>query len=123
MALYRFNALDAAVKGAFEQGTRGVKANRVLADGLLALGPPSAGPSTPRAATSPVLDLRAARLGQPGGESHPRPRTITAGAARAWWPIQSSKLAGPGSPRLGRFDSFAASSLEIRGFDLIETGR
>ena len=36
-------------------------------------------------------------------------RTITGGAARAWWPIQSSKLAGPGSPRLGRFDSFAAS--------------
>jgi hypothetical protein len=36
-------------------------------------------------------------------------RTIGPGAARAWWPIQSSKLAGPGSPRLGRFDSFAAS--------------
>lgn len=35
--------------------------------------------------------------------------SITHGAARAWWPIQSSKLAGPGSPRLGRFDSFAAS--------------
>ena len=38
-----------------------------------------------------------------------------AGAARAWWPIQSSKLAGPGSPRLGRFDSFAASWTEIVG--------
>jgi hypothetical protein len=25
---------------------------------------------------------------------------------------ESSKLAGPGSPRLGRFDSFAASSLD-----------
>ena len=42
-------------------------------------------------------------------------RSITAGAARAWWPIQSSKLAGPGSPRLGRFDSFAASWLEMSG--------
>ena len=41
---------------------------------------------------------------------------IGRGAARAWWPIQSSKLAGPGSPRLGRFDSFAASWLEIVGF-------
>ena len=29
---------------------------------------------------------------------------------------QSSKLAGPGDPRLGRFDSFAASWLEIMGF-------
>src|SRR5205814_6225669 len=36
-------------------------------------------------------------------------RNLSPGAARAWWPIQSSKLAGPGSPRLGRFDSFAAS--------------
>jgi hypothetical protein len=69
------------------------------------------------------LILRAARVGQPGGERHPQPLTITGGAARAWWPIQSSKLAGPGSPRLGRFDSFAASSLQIKGFDLIETGR
>ena len=45
----------------------------------------------------------------------PRGQTVIrigGGAARAWWPIQSSKLAGPGSPRLGRFDSFAASWLD-----------
>jgi hypothetical protein len=45
--------------------------------------------------------------------ARPPAHTIRRGAARAWWPIQSSKLAGPGSPRLGRFDSFAASWLEI----------
>ena len=71
MALYRCNALDASVKGAFEQGLLG---QRDPGRAARALGP-----------------------------------TITGGAARAWWPIQSSKLAGPGSPRLGRFDSFAAS--------------
>ena len=48
-----------------------------------------------------------------------RPIRIGPGAARAWWPIQSSKLAGPGSPRLGRFDSFAASWLEMEGFGLL----
>ena len=44
-----------------------------------------------------------------GRPARATPRSISAGAARAWWPIRSSKLAGPGSPRLGRFDSFAAS--------------
>ena len=56
---------------------------------------------------------------RPRGRDRPRGQTLlgsSGGAARAWWPIQSSKLAGPGSPRLGRFDSFAASSLEMRGF-------
>jgi hypothetical protein len=47
------------------------------------------------------------------------PRSISAGAAGAWWPIQSSKLAGRGSPPLGRFDSFAASWLKISPFLLL----
>src|SRR6478736_6411035 len=35
-------------------------------------------------------------------------RRLARGAAGVWWPIRSSKPAGPGSPRVGRFDSFAA---------------
>ena len=70
------------------------------------------GPRLAFALRIPKLN-RHSRERQGGGRSSPpRPlRRITAGAARAWWPIQSSKLAGPGSPRLGRFDSFAASWL------------
>ena len=41
---------------------------------------------------------------------------ISGGAARAWWPIRSSKPAGRGSPPLGRFDSFAASWLQTERF-------
>src|SRR3954454_22004308 len=38
----------------------------------------------------------------------PAIRIIGSGAAGVWWPIRSSKPAGPCSPRVGRFDSFAA---------------
>jgi hypothetical protein len=41
-------------------------------------------------------------------------RTLGAGAARAWWPIRSSKPAGRSSPPLGWFDSIAAPWLEIK---------
>jgi len=34
--------------------------------------------------------------------------SFAGGAAGVWWPIRPSKPAGPGSPRVGRFDSFAA---------------
>ncbi len=37
-----------------------------------------------------------------------RPRSLRGGAAGVWWPIRSSKPAGPGNPRLGWFDSIAA---------------
>ena len=47
-----------------------------------------------------------------GSSTVTRVASITHGAAGAWWPIRSSKPVGPGSPRLGRFDSFAASWLD-----------
>ena len=97
LALYRINALDAAVKGALERSSTACAVVRPNATADAVPDPRQPGP-TP------------ARAGAPIGAR--RTRTITRGAARAWWPIQSSKLAGPGSPRLGRFDSFAASLVD-----------
>src|SRR5581483_5430672 len=69
----------------------------------------SRGRSSTGSGSTPADDLAPCCPCPPAPGGRPLPRNLNAGAARAWWPIQSSKLAGPGIPRLGRFDSFAAS--------------
>ena len=73
---------------------------------------------SPDRARYPGLPARIRRRRRGAPVRHPAHRNLIAGAARAWWPIQSSKLAGPGSPRLGRFDSFAASLKVFPGIRL-----
>ena len=72
-----------------------------------------------------------AQLGAVGGDRvHPRGRVpalallapalrLRGGAARAWWPIRSSKPAGRRSPAVGRFDSFAAPFVAVAGFPAV----
>ena len=45
--------------------------------------------------------------------------SLLRGAARAWWPIRSSKPAGRRSPAVGRFDSFAAPFGSAVGFPAV----
>ena len=72
-------------------------------------------PSRARSSTGCRPEPEGPPCGRAPGRAPAHPR-ICGGAARAWWPIRSSKPAGRGDPRLGRFDSFAASWLQIEWF-------